>query len=52
MRANDTKTHQSCASPSSNFPNADREDLLILDFWEESTDTIIDVRVTNLYSKT
>ncbi len=30
---------------------ADRSDLLVLDFWENSTDTIIDVRVTNLDSK-
>jgi len=31
--------------------NADRGDLLIRGFWEGSTDTTIDVRVTNLDSK-
>jgi len=31
--------------------NADRGDLLIRGFWEGSTDTIIDVCVTNLDSK-
>ena len=31
--------------------NADRGDLLIRGFWEGSTDTIIDLRVTNLDSK-
>jgi len=39
------------APSSSDFLNADRGDLLIRGFWEGSTDTIIDVRVTNLDSK-
>jgi len=51
MRANGTKTHLPSASSSSDFLNADRGDLLIRGFLEESTDTIIDVRVTNLDSK-
>jgi len=51
MRANGTKTHVPSASSSSNFLNADRCDLLIHGFCEGSTDTIIDVRVTNLDSK-
>jgi len=51
MRANGTKTHAPSASSSSNFLNADRGDLLVRGFWEKSTDTIIDVRVTNLDSK-
>jgi len=50
-RANGTKTHVPSASSSSDFLNADRGDLLIRGFWEGSTDTIIDVRVTNLDSK-
>jgi len=45
------KTHVPSTSPSSDFLNADRGDLLIRGFWEGSTDTIIDVRVTNLDSK-
>jgi len=40
-----------CASSSSDFLNADRGDLLVRGFWEKSTDTIIDVRVTNLDRK-
>jgi len=51
MRANGTKTHVPSASSSSYFLNADHDDLLIRGFWEGSTDTIIDVRVTNLDSK-
>jgi len=51
MRANGTKTHVPSSSSSSGFLNADRGDLLIRGFWEGSTDTIIDVRVTNLDSK-
>ena len=51
MRANGTKTHVPSASSSSDFLNADRGYLLIRGFWEGSTDTIIDVRVTNLDSK-
>jgi len=51
MRANGTKTHMPSASSSSEFLNADRGDILIRGFWEGSTDTIIDVRVTNLDSK-
>ncbi len=51
MRANGTKTRLSSASSSSDFQNADRGDLLVRGFWEKSTDTIIDVRVTNLDSK-
>ena len=51
MRANGTKTHVPSVSSSSGFLNADRGDLLIRGFWEGSTDTIIDVRVTNLDSK-
>ena len=51
MRANGTKTHVPCASSSSDSLNADRGDLLVRGFWEKSTDTIIDVRVTNLDSK-
>jgi len=51
MRANGTKTHVPSASSSSGFLNADRGDLLICGFWEGSTDTIIDIRVTNLESK-
>jgi len=51
MRANRTKTHVPSASSSSDFLNADRGELLIRGFWEGSTDTIIDVRVTNLDSK-
>jgi len=47
MRANGTKTHVPSASSSSSFLNADRGDLLIRGFWEGSTDTIIDVRLTN-----
>ena len=51
MRVNGTKTHMPSASSSSDFLNTDRGDLLVRDFWEKSTDTIIDVRVTNLDSK-
>jgi len=51
MRANGTKTHVPSASSSSRFLNADHGDLLIRSFWEGSADTIIDVRVTNLDSK-
>jgi len=51
MRANGTKAHVPSASISSDFLNADRGDLLIRSFWEGSTNTIIDVRVTNLDSK-
>jgi len=51
MRANGTKTHVPSASSSSDFLNADRGDLLIRGFWEGFTDTITDVRVTNLDSK-
>jgi len=51
MRANGTKTHVPITSSSSEFLNAYRSDLLIRGFWEGSTDTIIDVRVTNLDSK-
>ena len=51
MRANGTKTHVPSTSSSSDFLNADRGDLLIRGFWEGSTDTIIDVRLTNLNSK-
>ena len=51
MRANGTKTHVPSASSSSDFLNADRGDLLARSFWEKTTNTIIDVRVTNLDSK-
>ena len=51
MRANGTITHVPSTSSSSAFLNADRSDLLIRGFWEGSTDTIIDVRATNLDSK-
>jgi len=51
MRANGTKTHMPSALSSSDFLNADSGDLLIHGFWEGSTDAIIDVRVTNLDSK-
>jgi len=51
MRANGTKTHVPSTSSSSGFLNADRGDLLIRGFLEGSTDTIIDVRMTNLDSK-
>jgi len=51
MRANGAKTNVPSTSSSSDFLNADRGDLLIRGFWEGSTDTIIDVRVTNLDSK-
>jgi len=51
MRANGTKMHVPSASSSSDFLNTDRGDLLNRDFWEGSTDTIIDIRVTNLDSK-
>jgi len=51
MRANGTKIHAPSASSSSDFLNAHRGDLLIRGFWEGSTDTIIDVHVTNLDSK-
>ncbi len=51
MHANGTKTHVPSASSSSDFLNADRGDLLVRGFWEKSTNTIIDVRVTNLDSK-
>jgi len=49
--ANDTKTHVPSTSSSSDFLNAARGDQLICGFCEGSTDTIIDVRVTNLDSK-
>ena len=52
MRVNGTQMHQSSASPSFTFSNADREDLLIPNFWKGPTDTIIGIRVTNLDSKT
>jgi len=52
MRVNGTKTHVPSASSSSDFLNADHGDLLIRGVWEGSTDTIIDVRVTNLDSRT
>jgi len=39
------------ASSSSDFLNVDHGDLLIRGFWEGSTDTIIDVHVTKLDSK-
>jgi len=51
MRANGTKTHVPSASSSSDFLNAENDDLLIRGFWKGSTETIIDVRVTNLDSK-
>jgi len=51
MRVNGTKTRVPSASSSSDFLNTDHGDLLIRGFWERSTDTIIDVRVTNLDSK-
>jgi len=51
MRANGNKTHVPSAPPSSDSLNADRGDLLIRSFWESSIDTIIDVRATNLDSK-
>jgi len=51
MRANGTKKDVPSASSSSDFLNADRGDLLIRGFWEGSTDIIIDVRQTNLDSK-
>jgi len=51
MRANDTKMHIRSALSSSDFLNADRGDLLIHGFWEGSTDTMIDVHVTNIDSK-
>jgi len=51
MRTNGTKTHVPSASSSSDFLNTDCSDLLIRGFWEGSTGTIIDVRVTNLDSK-
>ena len=50
MRANATTTHVPSTS-SSDLSNTDRSDLLIHGFSEDSTDTIIDVRVTNLDSK-
>jgi len=50
MHANGTKTHMPTAS-SSDFLNSDRGDLLVRGLWEKSTDTIIDVLVTNLDSK-
>ena len=46
-----TQTCWMNASSSSDSLNADRGDLLVRGFWEKSTDTIIDVRVTNLDSK-
>ena len=51
MRTNGTETHMPSASSSSGFLNADRSDLLVRGFWEKSTGTMIDVRVTNLDSK-
>ena len=51
MHANGTKTHVPSTSSSSNFLNVDRVDLLICGFWEISTDTIVNVRVTNVDSK-
>ena len=51
IRANGTKTHVESASSSSGFLNADRGVLLVCGFWKRSTDTIINVRVTNLDSK-
>ena len=51
MCANGTKTHVPSASSSSDFLNADRDDLQIRWFREGSADTIIDVRETNLDSK-
>ncbi len=51
MRANGTKTHVPCASSSSSFLNADRGDLLVRGLCKKSTDTIIDVHVKNLDSK-
>jgi len=52
MRANGTKTYVPSASSSSDFLNADLGDLLIRGcFWEGLADPIIDVRVTNLDSK-
>ena len=46
-----TQTCWMNASSSSDSLNADRGDLLVRGFWEKSTDTIIDVSVTNLDSK-
>ncbi len=51
MRANGTKTHMPSASSLSDSLNADCGGLLVRGFWEKSTDTIIDVCVTNLDSK-
>jgi len=51
MRSNGTKAHVPSASSSSDFLNADRGDLLIRSISEGWTDTIIDVRVTNIDSK-
>jgi len=50
MHAHGTKTHVPSATSSSDFLNAVHGGLLICDFWEGSTDTIIDVYVTNLDS--
>jgi len=51
MRANGTKTNMRSDFSSSDFANANRGHLLVRGVWEKSTDTIIDVRVTNLDSK-
>ncbi len=51
MRANGNKTHMPSAFSLSDFLNTDRGDLLLRGFWKKSTDTIIDVHVTNLDSK-
>ena len=51
IRANGTKMHVLITSSSSEFLNADRVDILIRGIWEGSTNTIIDIRVTNLDTK-
>ena len=51
MRVSGTKIKVPSVSPSFDFLNADRGDLLIRGFWEGSTHTIIDIRETNLDSK-
>ncbi len=51
MGVNGVKTLVPSPSSSSDFLNVNRCDLLVRGFWEKSTDTIIDVRATNLDSK-
>jgi len=51
FRVTDGRIYTGFMKSSSGFLNADRGDLLVRGFWEKSADTMFDVRMTNLDSK-